>query len=104
MKPPDSRGEELQVLSSQSEDMFVDDTARSSFLPSENTPTNDKAFVQVGESVILEDTPHLLALGVEKRPDGFIHWINGSLDHPRNWTARRKAFDTSVIILFEFYT
>lgn len=46
----------------------------------------------------------LLGLGVEKRPDGLVHWRSDSKDHPRNWSARRKAFDTTVIILFEFYT
>ncbi|OAQ74123.1 hypothetical protein VFPPC_15419 [Pochonia chlamydosporia 170] len=52
-----------------------------------------------------EDESILLAqYGVERRSDGFIYWRRDSSHHPRNWSSTRKLFDTSVIVLLEFYT
>ncbi|KAI9663138.1 MAG: hypothetical protein M1821_008186 [Bathelium mastoideum] len=33
-----------------------------------------------------------------------ITWRRDSCDHPRNWSSTRKLYDTTVIILLEFYT
>ena len=46
----------------------------------------------------------LLAFGLERRGDGLIYWRRDSADHPRNWSTWRKTFDTTIIILLEFYT
>ena len=52
----------------------------------------------------VDQEPELLAdLGLERRSDGLISWRSDSKDHPRNWTAARKAFDTTVIIFLEFF-
>jgi hypothetical protein len=46
----------------------------------------------------------LASHGLERRKDGLVYWNSNSKDHPRNWSAWRKSFDTSVIVLLEFYT
>lgn len=46
----------------------------------------------------------LARYGLERRADGFVNWQRDCAMHPRNWTTRRKTFDTTVIILFELYT
>lgn len=51
-----------------------------------------------------ENNDDLAAAGLERRNDDLIYWRADCKDHPRNWTGRRKAFDTTVIILFELYT
>ncbi|KAL4808167.1 major facilitator superfamily domain-containing protein [Aspergillus unguis] len=35
---------------------------------------------------------------------GYIRWRRDSKDHPRNWTAARKSYDTSLVMFLEFYT
>jgi hypothetical protein len=65
---------------------------------------DDKDVEKLGKAEAIDHSSHLLALGIKTGPDGLIHWASGSEDHPRNWSWRRKAFDTAVIILFEFYT
>jgi hypothetical protein len=56
------------------------------------------------EAKAVDPEPELLAdLGLERRSDGLISWQSDSKDHPRNWTAGRKAFDTTVIIFLEFF-
>ncbi|KAK8111752.1 uncharacterized protein PG998_008209 [Apiospora kogelbergensis] len=49
------------------------------------------------------DTAELRAHGLERGPDDLIRWRRDSPDHPRNWSSRRKGFDTTVIIFFEFF-
>lgn len=47
----------------------------------------------------------VLALyGLERDSDGLIGWRPDSKEHPRNWSAKRKIYDTTVIILLELYT
>ncbi|KAK1690878.1 major facilitator superfamily transporter [Colletotrichum godetiae] len=51
-----------------------------------------------------DETAVLARYGVERRADGFVNWQRDCATHPRNWTTKRKTFDTTVIILFELYT
>ena len=51
-----------------------------------------------------EDIDFLSASGLERRDDGLVYWRCDSRDHPRNWSHRRKCFDTFIIIFLEFYT
>ncbi|OHW92338.1 MFS multidrug transporter [Colletotrichum incanum] len=51
-----------------------------------------------------DETATLAQYGVERRADGLVNWQRDCKAHPRNWSTRRKTFDTSVIILFELYT
>ncbi|GKT83453.1 MFS multidrug transporter [Colletotrichum tofieldiae] len=50
-----------------------------------------------------DETATLAQYGVERRADGLINWQRDCKTHPRNWSTRRKTFDTTVIILFELY-
>lgn len=36
--------------------------------------------------------------------DGVVSWTDRSVLHPSKWPLRRKLFDTSVILFFEFFT
>ncbi|TQN65720.1 putative transporter [Colletotrichum shisoi] len=51
-----------------------------------------------------DETAILARYGVERRSDGLINWKRDCKTHPRNWSTRRKIFDTTVIVLFELYT
>lgn len=43
--------------------------------------------------------------GLEIDPEsGYIRWRKDSRDHPRNWSAVRKTYDTSLVMFLEFYT
>lgn len=43
--------------------------------------------------------------GLEIDPgSGYIRWRKDSRDHPRNWSALRKTYDTSLVMFLEFYT
>jgi hypothetical protein len=64
----------------------------------ESVPTDNEA------SPSHNDEAKLAAAGLERRRDNLIYWRSDCKDHPRNWSARRKVFDTTVIILLEFYT
>ncbi|KAK4251846.1 polyamine transporter 1 [Corynascus novoguineensis] len=50
-----------------------------------------------------EEAELLASLGLQRVEDGLISWRADSKDHPRNWTALRKTFDTTVIIFLEFF-
>jgi len=50
-----------------------------------------------------EEVELLASLGLQRGEDGLISWRADSKDHPRNWTALRKTFDTTVIIFLEFF-
>lgn len=42
---------------------------------------------------------------LEYTPDGkYIRWSALNKRHPRNWSAARKAFDSSVIIFLDLFT
>ena len=60
--------------------------------------------IEVTNTVVKAGDEELSASGLERRKNGLIHWRSDAADHPRNWSARRKTFDTTVIILLEFYT
>ncbi|OHE99522.1 major facilitator superfamily transporter [Colletotrichum orchidophilum] len=51
-----------------------------------------------------DETNVLAEYGVERRADGLVKWQRDCITHPRNWSTRRKAFDTTIIIFFELYT
>ncbi|KAK7459102.1 major facilitator superfamily transporter [Colletotrichum acutatum] len=57
-----------------------------------------------GTGTYTDENAVLARYGLERRADGFVNWQRDCVTHPRNWTTRRKAFDTTVIILFELYT
>ncbi|KAF7591883.1 hypothetical protein BBP40_000928 [Aspergillus hancockii] len=60
--------------------------------------TDDRGIIEAG----LDEK---LALnGLEMSDNGFVRWRRDSRDHPRNWPAWRKAYDTTVIMFLEFYT
>lgn len=49
--------------------------------------------------------PLLVAYGLEYTPDGkYIRWSASNKKHPRNWSATRKAFDSSVIVFLDLFT
>ena len=35
---------------------------------------------------------------------GYVEWRPDNPDHPRNWTAKRKAYDILVVLFFELFT
>ncbi|KAI8274997.1 hypothetical protein K4K60_008991 [Colletotrichum sp. SAR11_57] len=51
-----------------------------------------------------DESAVLARYGVERQTDGLINWKRDCKTHPRNWPLSRKAFDTVIIIFFEFYT
>ncbi|KAK2020100.1 major facilitator superfamily transporter [Colletotrichum eremochloae] len=51
-----------------------------------------------------DETAILAQYGVERRANGLLNWQRDCKAHPRNWSTRRKMFDTAVIVLFELYT
>ncbi|KAK1981282.1 major facilitator superfamily transporter [Colletotrichum cereale] len=55
-------------------------------------------------AVETDETAILAQYGVERRANGVINWQPDCKVHPRNWSTRRKTFDTTVIVLFELYT
>ena len=43
--------------------------------------------------------------GLELTPDGeYVRWTASNCRHPRNWSASRKIYDSSLIIFLEFFT
>ncbi|KAL8721857.1 MAG: hypothetical protein Q9225_001534 [Loekoesia sp. 1 TL-2023] len=36
--------------------------------------------------------------------NAFVTWETGNKNHPRNWSANRKAYDTSIMLFLEFFT
>ncbi|PWY80585.1 subtilisin-like protein [Aspergillus heteromorphus CBS 117.55] len=43
--------------------------------------------------------------GLKLAPDGLhIQWAVGNGRHPRNWSPRRKVYDTALIVFLEFFT
>ena len=42
--------------------------------------------------------------GLTLNDDGYVRWRNLNSKHPRNWTPKRKAYNTTVILLLEFVT
>ena len=42
--------------------------------------------------------------GLELSSDGHIKWMKTNPAHPRNWSATRKAYNTTVILLLELVT
>lgn len=46
----------------------------------------------------------LASYGLFRDTAGLIGWETGSKEHPRNWSTRRKVYDTTLIIILELYT
>jgi len=46
----------------------------------------------------------IASLGLRIGKDGFLKWMLNSQDHPRNWSARRKSFDTILLFMFDLFT
>ena len=42
--------------------------------------------------------------GLEVNEENHIRWQKQNPKHPRNWSGKRKAFNTVVILLLEFIT
>ncbi|KAH9905362.1 major facilitator superfamily transporter [Xylariomycetidae sp. FL2044] len=54
-------------------------------------------------SILDNENEELRCIGLTRGPDGLLRWRNDSPDHPRNWSTRRKVYDTTVITFLEFY-
>lgn len=59
---------------------------------------------QVVLEVSIQETDILASYGLRRESDGCIGWRRDSKEHPRNWSTRRKTYDTLLIILLELYT
>jgi hypothetical protein len=42
--------------------------------------------------------------GLRRTDSGYVEWSKEHREYPRNWSVKRKAYDISVIIFFEFYS
>jgi hypothetical protein len=70
-----------------------------------NPQTDDGSEKNPARAPLHEDDADLLArYGLSRDAEGLVCWKADSPDHPRNWSTARKTFDTTVIILLEFYT
>jgi hypothetical protein len=50
-------------------------------------------------------TPEQLSRhGLELSATDHVQWKSDCIDHPRNWSLWRKIYDTSIVMLLEFYT
>lgn len=63
-----------------------------------------KDLKQVSVREIQDDAEVLASYGLLRDANGVIGWRKESEEHPRNWRARRKVYDTTIIILLELYT
>lgn len=63
-----------------------------------------KDLKQVSVNEVQDEVEVLASYGLLRDAHGFIGWGKESKDHPRNWRARRKIYDTTIIILLELYT
>lgn len=63
-----------------------------------------KALKQFSINEVQDDCEVLASYGLVRDEHGFIGWRKDSKEHPRNWPAQRKIFDTTIIILLELYT
>lgn len=63
-----------------------------------------KDLKQVSVNEMQDDFEVLASYGLVRDAHGFIGWRKDSKEHPRNWPARRKSYDTTIIILLELYT
>lgn len=58
--------------------------------------------VESGKETLLALLPQY---GLKLAPDGVhIQWALGNCRHPRNWSLRRKVYDTTLIIFLESFT
>jgi hypothetical protein len=46
----------------------------------------------------------LQALGLSLEEDGYVKWRPDAQMHPRNWSVKRKIYDTGLIILLDLVT
>lgn len=63
-----------------------------------------KDLKQISVNEMQNDIEVLASYGLLRDANGFIGWRKDSNEHPRNWSARRKLYDTTIIILLELYT
>lgn len=42
--------------------------------------------------------------GLVLNDGGFVRWENANPKHPRNWSAKAKAYSTTIVLLLEFIT
>jgi hypothetical protein len=68
------------------------------------TPVGFKEGRAVTVELPLDERSTLASYGLQRKANGLIGWHPDSKDHPRNWSLGRKAFDTTVVVLLEFYT
>jgi len=64
----------------------------------------EKAILVQSTEVTQSEDGAILSLGLRIGEDGILKWISSSLDHPRNWSSRRKFFDTLLLFMFDFFT
>jgi len=43
-------------------------------------------------------------LGLRLVEDGYVKWRRDATDHPRNFSAARKTFDTGLVLLLDLFT
>ncbi|KAL4909128.1 hypothetical protein BDW74DRAFT_174340 [Aspergillus multicolor] len=61
--------------------------------------TNDPS----GQNADLQTVLH--EHGLELTPDGeYVRWATSNQNHPRNWSAVRKVYDSSLIIFLDLFT
>ena len=64
----------------------------------------EKAILVQSTEVTQSEDGAILSLGLRIGEDGILKWISSSLDHPRNWSSRRKFFDTLLLFMFDLFT
>ena len=62
------------------------------------------AKIEVSATTSAASSGLLKAYGLELTKDGYIGWQKDNPVHPRNWSAWRKTYNTSVILLVELVT
>lgn len=46
---------------------------------------------------------HLHLQGLEIHDGRLVRWRKNAAEHPRNWLARRKAYDITLVIFLDFF-
>ncbi|CAI6339323.1 unnamed protein product [Periconia digitata] len=68
---------------------------------------HDSVYQKNASNVVVikvDEEADLAQYGLRRGIDGLVIWQSDCKTHPRNWSTKRKTFDTTVIILFELYT
>ena len=76
--------------------------------PTNSKDENDRKFGKVKSVQVTElspsDSETVASLGLRIDEDGVLKWKSNSSDHPRNWSFRRKFFDTTLLFMFDLFT